>query len=231
MNTLLEVLFSSPTRAFGQLRKESKFPALTLTVLLLVAAVSLVIQLPLTMKILKLSLSSLPENQMDMAFDVVYKLRYLQLLGSLLGVAVTLFLYAFLLYIITVIAKSSLTYIKSFTLILYSYFALLIGDLINTGLLYVRGFDKIEHIYDISLTGLNLMTTLDNSGAAVYQFLSLVNPFQIWFIILLSIGLRVFTNIKYTKALIICLIFWVIITIYPVCAAFFAEAKLKDVMM
>ncbi|MDR2810826.1 MAG: YIP1 family protein [Tannerellaceae bacterium] len=231
MNTLLEVLFRSPTMAFGQLRKESKFPALILIVLLLVAAANLVIQLPITMKILRLTLLSLPENQMDMAFDVAYKLRYLQIFGSILGVAVILFLYAFLLYIITVIAKSSLTYIKSFTLILYSYFALLIGDLTNTGLLYVRGFDKIEHIYDISLTGLNLLTTLDNSGAAVYQFLSLINPFQIWFIILLSIGLRVFTDIKYIKALIICLIFWLITIIYPVSAAFFAETKLKDVMM
>jgi hypothetical protein len=231
MNTLSEVLFSSPTRAFGQLKKESRFPALTLTVLLLVAAASLVIQLPVTMKTLRFTLSSLPDNQMEMAFDVTYKLRYLLLLWSIIEVAITLFLYAFLLYIITMVAKSPLTYIQSFTLILYSFSALLTGSLANTGLLYLRGLDKIEHTYDISLTGLNLMTTLDDAGAALYQFLSLMNPFQLWFILLLSIGLKVFTDIKYTKALIICLIFWVITTIYPVCAAFLAETALKDVLM
>ncbi|MDR1402717.1 MAG: YIP1 family protein [Tannerellaceae bacterium] len=231
MNTLLQVLSGSPTRAFGQLREESKFPVLALTASLLVAAVNLVIQLPLTMRILKLTLSSLPQNQMDMAFDVAYKLRYLQILGSMLEMAITLFLYAFLLYIITAIAKPSLTYTKSFTLILYSYFALLTGDFVNTGLLYMRGLDKIENMYDVSLTGLNLLTTLDKSGAAIYQFLSLVNPFQIWFILLLCIGLKVFTDINYMKALILCLIFWIILTIYPVCAAFFAEAKWKDVIM
>jgi hypothetical protein len=104
----------------------------------------------------------------------------------------------------------------------------LFGELVNIGLLYMRGLEKITNPFEIALTGLNLLTTIEKAGAAVYTFLTLANPFQLWFVILLSIGLKVFAEIKYAKALIMCIIFWLITVLFPVCSAIFSEITLKN---
>jgi hypothetical protein len=229
MKTILQVLFS-PERAFNELKQESKFPAMALTILLLLIAVYLILMVPIMSKITAIMMSSmpLPEAQLDRALEITHKLRYLQVIGGIFTTAIILILYALLLYVITLIAKPALTYIKSFILVVYSYFALLIGELINTGLLYIKGLDQITNPFEIALTGVNLFTTIEKTGAAVYTFLTLINPFQIWFVILLSIGVKVFAEIKYAKALIICIIFWLITIIYPIAAVMLSETVLKN---
>jgi hypothetical protein len=152
-------------------------------------------------------------------------------IGSVSTIAITMFVYALIFYIMTVIAKPALTFVKSFTVIIYSYFAVLLGELINTCILYIRGFDVITNPFGIIQTGINMLTTVDQAGATVYTFLSMINPFQIWFVLLLSIGLKVFADIKYVKSLIICIIFWLITTIYPVASVFFGEMVLKKAGM
>ena len=229
MNTLLQTLFS-PDRAFNDLKQESKFPAMALILLLLLIAVYLILLIPITAKITAMTMSSLslPEAQLDKALAIVHKLRYLQVIGGLFSVAVTLFLYALLLYIITLIAKPALTYIQSFTLIIYSYFAIVIGELLNTGLLYIRGLEAITNPFEIVLTGLNVLTTIEKAGAVAYTFLTMINPFQVWFVILLSIGLKVFAEMKYAKALILCILLWLITLIFPVVSVMFSEITMKN---
>jgi hypothetical protein len=92
----------------------------------------------------------------------------------------------------------------------------------------MKGLEAINNPYEIVFTGLNLFTSVEKAGVMGYTFLTLVNPFQLWFVILLSIGLKIFTEIKYTKALIICIIFWLISVIYPVFSAFFSEMAMKN---
>jgi len=228
MNTILLSLFR-PGRAFGELKQESKFPSMALIVLLLLVAVNLILLIPVMSKVTALTLSnaSMPEAQLDRALEVVHKLRYLQVVGGVFSSAVTLFLYALLLYIITLIAKPALTYVQSFILIVYGYFAVAIGELINTGLLYIRGLDVITNPFEIALTGLNLLTNMEQAGAAGYTFLSMISPFQLWFVIILSIGIKAFKDIKYAKALLICILFWLVTVIYPVVMVLFSEAVMQ----
>ena len=230
MNTILQTLFS-PARAFEELKREAKFPTMTLIVLLLLVAVNLILMIPVTEKITAITMSSmsLPEAQMDTALQVVHKMRYLQAIGGVFMTAVALFLYALLMYILTAVAKPVLAYIKSFTIVIYSYLAVVIGDLINTALLYFKGLDELKNPFEIVLTGANLFTSVDKVGATFYTFLGLINPFQLWFVILLSIGLKIFTDMKYAKALIICIIFWLITVIFPVLSVFFSETMMKNV--
>ena len=226
---ILQTLFS-PFRAFNELKQEKKFPAMALIIVLLLVAVYLILMLPITAKITALTLSSmpLPEEQLERSMEILHKMRYLQVIGGIFSTAATLFLYALLLYLLTLIAKPALTYIKSFTIIVYSYFALLLGNLINIGLLYLKGLDNITNPFEISLTGLNLLTSVEQAGLVLYSFLSYINPFQVWFIILISLGLKVFADIKYTKALLICILFWVITILVTLVSVVFSEITLKN---
>ena len=230
MITIFQILFS-PVKSFNALKQEGKFPTMTMVILLLFLAVNLILMVPITSKVttLMLSQSSMPlsEQQLEHSLGMLHKLRYLQVLGGVFTAATTLFLYALLLYIITLIAKPALTYVQSFTVIVYSYFALLIGGLLNTGMLYFRGLDKIMSPFEVELTGLNLLTTMEKAGGGLYTFLSLLNPFQLWFVILLSIGLKAFTEMKYTKALLLCILFWLITVIFPVASMVFSEITMQ----
>jgi hypothetical protein len=230
MHTILQTLFS-PAKAFTTLKEEYKFPAMTLLILLLLMAVNLILLIPVTAKITAITMSSmsLSESQIDSALAVVHKLRYLQVVGGVFTFAVTLFLYAFLLYIIALIVRSALTYTKTFILIVYSYFAVLIGEFINTGLIYIIGLEAITNSSEIAFTGLNLFITKEKAGAGGYTFLTLINPFQLWFILLLSTGLKLFAEIKYTKALLICILFWLITVLLSVGLAMFGELTARNV--
>jgi hypothetical protein len=211
------------------LKQEGKFPGMALIILLLLVAINLILMIPVTAKIMEITMSStsIPEEQKNIALQVMHNMRYLQALGGVFMTAVTLFLYALVMFVITAITKPVLGYIKSLTVIIYSYFSVVIGELINTALLYFKGWEEIQSPYEISVTGANLFTSVDKVGAPLYMFLSLVNPFQLWFIILLSIGIKVFTDMKYTKALIICIIFWLITVIFPVASAWFGEMAMQ----
>ena len=165
---------------------------------------------------------------MERALDILHKMRYLTAIGGVFTAAFTFFMYALILYIITLVAKPVLAYMKAFTVIVYSYLTLAIGGLVNTGLLYLKGIDTITSPYEVELTGLNALTTMEQAGGALYVFLSMVNPFQLWFVVLLSIGLKVFTEIKFSKALLLCILFWIITVIFPVVSMIFSEMTLKN---
>ena len=227
---ILQIIFN-PVRAFNEIKQENKFPAMALIILLLLITVNLILMVPITSKvtIAMMSTMPIPESQLDTTMAMMHKLRYLMVIGGVFSTAIMLFIYALIFYIMTVVAKPALEYMKAFTIIVYGYFAILIGELINTGLLYMRGLDKITGPFDAMLTGLNLFTSVEKTGFAIYTLLSLINPFQIWFIVLLSIGLKVFADIKYTKSLLICFIFWLILLIYPVASAFFTEMAMNKV--
>ena len=228
MNLILKTLFS-PISAFNEIKQENKFPGMALVILLLLVAVNLILMVPITAKVTAITMSSmpLPEAQLDASLAMIHKLRYLMVIGGVFSVAIMLFIYALILYIVTVVAKPAISYMKAFSLIVYGYFAILIGDLVNTGIMHMRGLDKITNPFELMFTGLNVFTTMEEAGAAIYTFLCLINPFQLWFVVLLSIGLKVFADIKYIKALLICFIFWLITIIYPIASAVFAQMTLS----
>ncbi|GHT78752.1 hypothetical protein AGMMS50262_21720 [Bacteroidia bacterium] len=173
MNKFWQALFS-PVRVFNELKTVEKFSIMSIVVMLLLMLINQILMIPITTKVTSITLStmSLPENQIDTMLQVSYKMRYLQVIGSIFTYMIMFLFYAFLLYFLVRIVKNKLGYKKVLQIIIYSYFIVAVGDLINTALLYMRGIDAIKNIYDTSLTGINLLTSLDRVGAVWYVFLT-----------------------------------------------------------
>jgi hypothetical protein len=133
-----------------------------------------------------------------------------------------LLFYAFLLYLLIRIVKNKLKYKKVFQIFICCYTVTVMGDLINTIIIYIRGLDNIKNIYDTSLTGLNLLTSIELIGIVPYISLGYVNPFQIGFLILLSVGLKTVIDIKQVEAMIISVLFWLIIVLIPTLSVYFS---------
>jgi len=225
MNTFFLVLFS-PVKTFGELKTVDKFSAMSLIMLLFLMLLNLILMIPVSEKIALMTFSSmsLPESQLEMMTQVVHKMRYLQMAGTTIVYLIMFLFYALLLFVFVRIAQDKLEYKKALQLIVYSYFIIPVGDLINTVLLHVRGLEAITNIYDISLTGLTLFTSVEQTGATLYTFLGYINPFQLGFMVLLSIGLKVFADMKQTKALIISVLFWLFTILIPTLSVYFAAS-------
>jgi hypothetical protein len=229
MNTFFLALFR-PVKTFGELKMAGKFSTMSLIVLLFLMLLNLILMIPVTEKATSITFSSmsLPENQIDTMLQVVHKMRYLQVAGSTILYLIMFLFYALLLYVFVRIAKNKLTYKNALQLIVCSYFIVTIGDLLNTALLYAHGLDAITNIYETSWIGLNLLTSVEQVGATFYTFLSYFTPFQLAFVVLLSIGLKVFTDAKYLKALVITVLFWLITISIPTLSIYFSELTMAN---
>ena len=225
MNTLFLTLFN-PVKAFGKLKTIDKFSTMSLIVLLVLMLLNLILLIPVTEKIMLITFSSmsLPENQMDTMIQFAHKMRYIQMAGSVILYVIMFLFYAFLFSLFVRIADNKLDYKKALQLIICSYFVVVLGDLVNTAFIYLRGLDSITGMYDISLTGINLLTSAEQIGATRYVMLSCITPFQLWFVVLLSIGLKIFTDMKQVKAVIISVLFWLITILIPVLSVYFSQS-------
>jgi len=115
---------------------------------------------------------------------------------------------------------------KVLQLLVYCNLIIVLGDLINTALLYWRGIDNIEHAYDIILTGITHFISIEQVGTTGYVFLNSINLFQLWFVVLLSIGFRILTDIKPVKSIVISIFFWLITILIPVLFVYFSQSTL-----
>lgn len=224
MNAFFLVLFR-PVKTFNELKTADKFSTMSLIVLLFLMLVNLILLIPITEKITSLMFStlSLPEAQKDTIMQVTHKMRYLQVAGTTVLYLIMILFYTFLLYLFVRMAKEKLTYKRMLHLFVYSYFIVAIGDLVNTGLLYARGLDAITNAYKTSLTGLNLLVSAEQTGITLYTFLGYINPFQLIFLALLSIGLHIFTSMKPTKAAAISTLFWLVSILIPTMSIYFSQ--------
>lgn len=227
MNTLFITLFR-PVKSFREMKIAGKFPVLSLIIVLFLMLLNMILMVPVMEKITSLTFStmSIPENQRETMTQVVHKMRYLQVVGTFIMYVISIFLYALLLYAIVYFAREKLKYKEALLLITFSSFIVVLGDLINTGLLYIRGIEEIKNAYEITFTGISMFTSLEKVGATLYTFLGYINPFQIAYVLLLSIGVKVFTEAKYGKAFSISLLIWIITILIPTLSVYFSELTL-----
>jgi len=165
---------------------------------------------------------------MDMAIQMTHKLRYLSMIGGFVMYAILLFLHALIVFVVALLFKAKLNYMKALRLIIYCFIVLVIGELVNTVLIYIKGIDTIASMYDIMRTGANMFTTVEKVGAPLFVFLYAINPFQLWFIVLLAIGIKVFTESTWSKSVIICFVYWLIVTLFPVITTYFSQMAMAS---
>ena len=233
MNTILKILYN-PVKAFRELKSSEKFPVMSLILLLIVVIINNILMIPVTFKVLELTFSSIqiPLNdaqtdRMESVMQMTYKLRYLQVVGAVFSYLFMLVIYTLIIWILTKIAKQSLSFSKAFELIIHCCFILTIGALVNTFILYGQGIENIRNIYEVSLTGLNLLTSSEQVGVTFYTFLTLINPFYVWFLVLLTLGLATLADLKIVKAFVTAFIFWAILIAFPVVMIYFSQLLMQ----
>lgn len=230
MDILLIKLFFNPMKTFQEIKLNEKFSTMSLVLILILFLLNLFLNMPINEIVVTETFQSMniPPEQLNMMVEMNYKTRYLQLAGTELLYFIMIFFYSFLLYIIIKLF-SSISYKKVLQLFIYTYLIVAIGDLVNTSLIYIRGVDVIQDAYDVLLIGVNNFVSVKSVGPTWYTFLSYINPFQIWFVGLLYLGVKTLTNITLPKALTIVFVFWLITILIPSMAVYFSEVGKSNI--
>lgn len=233
MDTLFLVLFN-PIKAFDKVKMTNKFSISNFLIVLFLMLINLILMIPVIERVTYITFSAmtLTDNQMDTVLQIAHKMRYLHVAGSEVLYFFMFLFYGFLLYLFVYFTKdkseNEIKYKAALQLFINSYFIVVIGDLINTILIYIRGLDAISNTYDTSLLGLNIFTSVEQVGATIYTFLSHFTPFHFAFIIILGIGIKVFTEAKYMKSMSISLTLWLITILVPTLSVYYSELVIEN---
>lgn len=224
MSTLLEILFN-PVMGFDKLKKNDTFSFVNLFITLVVMLFSLILNAPIKEKASMILLSSmnLPNDQIDNMIQVMYKMRYLQIInGEMLGLASLVF-NSVVIYILIIMLKRKMRFKLVFHLIVLISPILYLGDIINSIMIYIIGINNMSSPYDALMFGANKLVPISSISTILYTFMSYINPFQIWFICLLCIALRILMKIGYAKSFAISILFWFISVALPTLSMYFSD--------
>lgn len=198
----------------GKADKMSLFGFLCLS-LLIVANLFLSIPINEKMTRITISLMSMSEEQNETMIQIFERMKYLNIVGTIIFYIIMYLVYSFILSVCIRIFKAVSPYKSSLKILAYSYFPVIIGDIVNTLIIYHKGIDNITNIYEIYHTGVNTYFSVFNTGLFFYSILTYINPFQLLFIVLLVVTIKNTLNIRYTKAGLITITFWITIIIIP----------------
>lgn len=168
-------------------------------------------------------LSKMSADKVEMMKAMQEKMKYISLFTSALFFIIKMFFYTLIVWVLSIISKKAVPFLQLLSLVVISFFVVVLGDIVNTGILYSHGIGKITSEYDIHKTGLNLFFNIKNTGPVLFTALSYINPFQIWFAVLLILGLKGVAKIPIKDAIIITIIFLVITITIPVLGVYLSE--------
>jgi hypothetical protein len=232
MKTLIS-LITNPAKSFNRLKSEDKFPAVAFMVLLTLTLTNLILNVPVNTKIGLMTLSSmdmgLPEAQVDAAMQAVYSMRFISMAGLFIWELIVLFLHASVLFAAARIAGMKISFGKVAHLIIICCIVQAIGGLVNTSLLYMRGIEHISAPSDLQMTGMNMLIPACRTDITLYTFLSYFNPFQLWYAILVILGMKVVTGGSYAKPVAAGILYWLITVAVPVASTWLSQSMIQEI--
>ena len=217
MNDLLSIIYR-PRFEFKAIKDNQVNYVIVLVILVLLTIIQGFIALPIQAQIMAHNdvFANMPPEQAERARNISEKMRYIGLFIAGVIYIIKILIQALLVWGGMSIFNGKINFKQSVILASLISFVTIIGDYANVGIIFLTGVEKVTSMSEIAKTGLNLFFTTENVGLAMYTFFSYINPFQIWSIILLIIGMKVIGELQYSTAAILSLILWLIWVSFPV---------------
>jgi hypothetical protein len=127
---------------------------------------------------------------------------------------------------LVVLAGREVPFPRLFAMVMYASIPLMLGSFFGYGLVMAKGLDAVHSIRDLRpLIGLNAF--VQEQGAMVDAALSSINVFEVWYVVLLAIGLRHVGRFGRSGAIGVALGFWMAATTVQVALATIAASMLR----
>lgn len=224
MNDLLSIIYR-PRFEFKAIKDNQVNYIIVLLILLLLTIIQGVVFFPVQEQIMAHNdiFANMPPEQAEKAKAMGETMKYFGLLAAGFIYIIKILLQALMVWGGVAIFKGKIDYKQSILVVSLVSFITILGDFVNAGIIFLRGVENVTSMADVSKIGLNLLFNPEISGLPMYTFFSYINPFQIWGIILIIIGLKVVGEMQTSNATILCLILWLIWVAFPVVGVVISE--------
>lgn len=102
---------------------------------------------------------------------------------------------------------------RIFSVVVHCGIITFLGSILSFIILKLRGFQSIKSAVDIQVSlGLDIFLRNSDINLPFKAFLSNINVFSIWWIVLISLGISIAAKISRTKAIVIAIFFWLLST-------------------
>jgi len=210
---VLKDIFFSPERAFKEINKRPKW----LIAFLIIGIGTIMTNyfiLPFANRVATFSVAS--DTSYNEAENILNMMKSMQIIGIFLLPLFLLigFLFtAVILWLIIRIFSDETEFKKIFSMVVHSRIILFMGSLLSLIILQLRGLQSIKSAADIQVSlGLDLFLRNPDLDLPLKAFLSNINVFSIWWIVLISLGISIAAKISRTKAIVIAIFFWLFST-------------------
>lgn len=211
MNDIISIIFK-PSKEFQSVAENKVSWIILFIALLLLTLINAILSFPVAEQLLKHSpvLAKLPPEQADLMKNFSQKMQYVGLIGAAFMFIAKILAFALLVYGGVYVFKGKIKFEQALTIVLLVNFIVVLGDLANTGILFATGIGNIHTQFDAYKTGLNILTSENKTGPGLYTFLAYINPFQVWYVLLLILGIRTVTGMSKSSSASVALIIWLL---------------------
>ena len=116
-----------------------------------------------------------------------------------------------LLWLSVIISGKKQGFTEYFMTAIYAEFILMIKDYITVGVLWIKGIGNVHTLMDMHpAMGLEVFLNDPSSNLVLYTILSNFNPFMLWHIFVLTVGLSTMSQLTKKRSLIITSGIWVL---------------------
>jgi hypothetical protein len=214
-----KVLYN-PKKVFNEIAQNTNWGTdyIILSFILVIIAIFI---LPIKEQILNnfLALKGLSANQMELIKSTAKKTQYIDLIAEPIIFLIKTLVLTILLYLGILLYKGKKIFKELFSLSIAAFIIMVLSSLANMVLLYFKGVENINGVIDTYAIGLNIYFNYKVVGIPLYQFLTHVNIFEVWFVIILIFGVNKIAEIGKIESSIIVISTWLIFIIFDVVQA------------
>lgn len=209
---LVRVLFS-PGEVFGRVKEQPRILAPLLAVLAVQVGVS-ALTLPYVRAAMRAQMAAQPAGAQTPAAAETFAV-FGTLIGAPVSVALILLIAAFLLWVAVSVLGGDGQFRHLFAVTIYGFVPGLLLQLAGLAVLAMRGGEGITSMQDLQPSlGLDLfLAPIMELGPFVRAFLRSVNPFSIWGVVLVVIGIQKTHNVERGTAVTAAVIQWGVLAV------------------
>ncbi len=224
MNDLLSILYR-PRFELKAVKENQVNYIFMLLILVLLTIIQGVLFMPVQAQLMAQNdvFANMPPEQAQKAKSIADVMKYFGLIIAGIVYLIKVLVQALMVWGGVALFKGKIDYKQSLLLVGLVSFITILGDFANVGVIFMNGIEKVTTMGDVSKTGLNLLFDPDAIGLPLYTFFAYINPFQIWGIIILILGLSIVGEMQWSNATILCLILWLIWVAFPVFSVVMSE--------
>jgi hypothetical protein len=224
MNDLLSIIYR-PRFEFKAVKDNQVNYIVVLLILVLLTIIQSIIFFPIQGQLLANNdvFANMPPEQAEKAKAIAGVMKYFGLIIAGVLYIIKILVQALMVWGGVSLFKGKIGYKQSLLVVSLASFVMILGDFANAGVIFLTGIEKVTSLPDVSKTGLNLLFNPDNTGLPLFTFLAYINPFQVWGIVVMILGVMVVGEMELSNATLLCLILWLIWVAFPVLSIVMSE--------